>query len=40
VRDFPAEDTDQGGPQSAVPVAGRGKKPPTPDTGGMEPQPT
>jgi cell division protease FtsH len=40
VRDFPAEDTDQGGPQSAVPVSGRSKKPPAPDTGGMEPQPT
>jgi cell division protease FtsH len=42
VRDFPAEDSDQGGPQSAVPAAGRGKKPPASDTGtgGMEPQPT
>ena len=40
VRDFPVEDTPDDGPQSAVPVAGRGKKPPAPDTGGMEPQPT
>ena len=40
VRDFPADDTEKGGPQSAVPVAGRAKKPPAPDAGGMEPQPT
>ncbi len=38
VRDVPAEDTPREGPQSAVPAAGKGKKPPEPDTGGMEPQ--
>jgi cell division protease FtsH len=42
VRDFPAEEESPSGPTSAVPTAGRGKKPPEPDTGagGMEPQPT
>jgi len=40
VRDFPAEETPRPGPQSAVPTAGRGKKPPEPDAGGLEPQPT
>ncbi|HUU67429.1 MAG TPA: ATP-dependent zinc metalloprotease FtsH [Methyloceanibacter sp.] len=42
VRDFPVEDTIRPGPASAVPTAGRGKKPPEPETGpgGMEPQPT
>lgn len=40
VRDFPAEETPRPGPQSAVPTAGRGKKPPEPEAGGMEPQPT
>ena len=39
VRDFPAEDTDDSGPQSSVPVAGP-KKPPAADAGGMAPQPT
>ena len=41
VRDFPVEDTVRPGPASAVPTAGRGKKPPEPepDAGGMEPQP-
>jgi cell division protease FtsH len=40
VRDFPVEDTVRPGPASAVPTAGRGKKPPEPDAGGLEPQPT
>ncbi|HZJ12772.1 MAG TPA: cell division protein FtsH, partial [Methyloceanibacter sp.] len=40
VREDVAEDTPRPGPQSAVPTAGRGKKPPEPDAGGLEPQPT
>jgi cell division protease FtsH len=41
VREFAAEVTPRPGPASAVPAAGRGKKPPEaePDTGGMAPQP-
>jgi cell division protease FtsH len=41
VRDFTVEEAPRSsGPTSAVPTAGRGKKPPEPDTGGLEPQPT
>jgi cell division protease FtsH len=40
VRDFTAEEPVRPGPQSSVPTAGRGKKPPEPEAGGMEPQPT
>jgi cell division protease FtsH len=41
VREDDTDDTVRPGPASAVPTAGRGKKPPEPDTGsgGMEPQP-
>jgi len=41
VREFAAEVSPRPGPASAVPAAGRGKRPPEPepDTGGMEPQP-
>ncbi|MGH6865608.1 MAG: ATP-dependent zinc metalloprotease FtsH, partial [Methyloceanibacter sp.] len=39
VREFAAEVSPRPGPASAVPSTGRGKKPPEPDTGGMEPQP-
>ncbi|HEU4475709.1 MAG TPA: ATP-dependent zinc metalloprotease FtsH, partial [Methyloceanibacter sp.] len=42
VREFAAEVPTRPAPASAVPAAGRGKRPPEPepDTGGMEPQPT
>jgi cell division protease FtsH len=40
VREDVTEDTPRPGPASAVPTAGRGKKPPEPDAGGLEPQPT
>jgi cell division protease FtsH len=42
VREFAAEVTPRPGPASAVPAAGRGKKPPEPEpnTGGLEPQPS
>jgi len=39
VREFAAEVAPRPGPASAVPAAGRGKRPPEPDTGGLEPQP-
>ncbi|HEX9752361.1 MAG TPA: ATP-dependent zinc metalloprotease FtsH, partial [Methyloceanibacter sp.] len=41
VREFAAEVAPRPGPASAVPAAGRAKKPPEPepDTGGLEPQP-
>ena len=38
VRDFTPDEPVRPGPASAVPAAG--KKPPEPDAGGMEPQPT
>jgi cell division protease FtsH len=40
VRDFTPDEPVRPGPASAVPTAGRGKKPPEPEAGGMEPQPT
>jgi cell division protease FtsH len=42
VRDFAADVTPRPGPASAVPAAGRSKRPPEPepDTGGLEPQPS
>jgi cell division protease FtsH len=40
VREFATEEPVRPGPASAVPTAGKGKKPPEPDAGGMEPQPT
>jgi cell division protease FtsH len=42
VREFAAEVPTRPAPASAVPSAGRGKRPPEPepDAGGLEPQPT
>jgi cell division protease FtsH len=39
VRDFSSNDDKPSRPSSAVPASGKGRRPPEPDTGGMEPQP-
>ncbi len=39
MREFTAKDDKPGRPASAVPASGKGRTPPEPDTGGLEPQP-